>query len=416
MTPAKRWIILAATLLTPGLAAQHEEHPDHVPLERVENLDVAEVLEIVVQHAPSAIEAPVREQQAADFQAQGRSWIAGRPSLYFTLYNDGLLDDQGQVEQEAGLQLPLRRPGEMRAAQEQGERYERELDAWQDNRAWQLAGLLRVALADLEVAETLLQTQKRAVASAEDVFNATQGLFDAGEVARLDLLQAQNLLLTERQSLLEAEAVLVDAERKYTVLTGIQQRPANPHREVLNPREEIDAQHPLLRYLQAQAALAAGTVRQNEIANKGSPQLSIGTRRERSDRFTPYTDALAVSLNIPIGGGSYVSSRTSEARLAQADAEVQLLATRRDLQRMLHEAEHELFVTRQALPLAEQQAGLGEQRSTMARSAFEAGETDLVRVLQAVQEAARSSREYALLQLREQHLIIQYNHFLGVTP
>jgi outer membrane protein TolC len=200
------------------------------------------------------------------------------------------------------------------------------------------------------------------------------------------------------------------------VLTGLQDRPAAPHREQLNALQEIGEQHPLIGYLQSEVTVAASNVRQNEIANKGSPQLTIGSRRERGDRFAPWIDTLAVTVSIPVGGKSYVSSRTSDARRDQADAEMQVLGTRRELQRSLHEAEHELYVTRQALPLAEQQATLGQQRSEMARSAFEAGETNLTQVLLAVQEAARAQREYSLLQLREQHLITEYNHFAGVLP
>jgi cobalt-zinc-cadmium efflux system outer membrane protein len=412
-----QWLLLGAGLsLAPLLAAQHQDHPDHAPLVRVETLAFDDILAAALQHDPSAIESPVRAQQAEDYVAAGNSWIAAPPQLVYNGYHDGPLDSAGQREYQYGVQLPLRRPGEFGDAREQGERYQQQVSAWENSLRWQLAGSLRMALATIEIAETQLHLQEQAVATASSVHEATQRLFDAGAVARLDVLQAENLLLTEQQALLQAEAALVDAEREYVVLTGMQQRPVAPHREQLSALEDIGEQHPLIGYLQTEVAVAASNVRQNEIANKGNPQLMVGTRRERGDRFAPWIDTVAVSVSIPVGGKSFVSSRTSQARREQADAEVDVLATRRELQRSLHEAEHELYVTRQALPLAAQQAQLGEQRSTMARSAFEAGETNLTQVLLAVQEAARVQREYSLLQLQEQHLITEYNHFAGVLP
>jgi outer membrane protein TolC len=402
--------------LAPMLAAQHEDHPDHALLTIVETLSFYDILAATLQHDPSAIEAPVRAQQAEDYVAAGSSWIAGPPQLVYNGFHDPLIDDAGQREYQYGVQLPLRRPGEQRAARAQGEGYERQLSAWESSLQWQLAGSLRMALAAIETAEAQLHLQEQAVATAGSVYAATQRLFAAGAVARLDVLQAENLLLTERQALLQAEAVLVDVEREYVVLTGLQDRPAVAHREQLSMLEDISEQHPLIGYLQSEVTVAASNVRQNEIANKGSPQLTIGSRRERGDRFAPWIDTLAVTVSIPVGGKSYVSSRTSDARRDQADAEMQVLGTRRELQRSLHEAEHQLYVARKALPLAEQQASLGRQRSEMARSAFEAGETNLTQVLLAVQEAARAQREYSLLQLREQHLITEYNHFAGVLP
>jgi outer membrane protein TolC len=304
----------------------------------------------------------------------------------------------------------------MRAVRQQGEQYTQQVDVWQRNLLWQLSGEVRLRLADIESAELALQLESDATAAVQELLDVTQRLFAAGAVPRLDVLQAESLLLTQQQQLLAVEAEMVDAEREYSVLTGLRQRPALPHREALSPLAEPRDDHPWLRYLQSEVAVAEGNVRQSELSNKGSPQLTLGTRRDRGDRFQPYTDALAISLSVPIGGKSHVSSRTSAARMAQVDAEVQLHAARRELQRLLHEAEHALYVTQQTLPLAQQQAELGEQRSAMARAAFSAGELTLLQVLPAVQEAARAQRAWQQLQLREQRQIIEYNQFVGVLP
>jgi outer membrane protein TolC len=396
--------------------AQHEQHPDHTLLEQSAALGFAEVVQAALHNAPRALEAPVRVRQAEAWRDAGASWLAGRPLLVYNLYDDRALDHNGQKESEWGLQLPLRRPGELGAMRRQGEQYTQQSEAWQQSLLWQLSGELRLRLAGIEAAELGLHLEEEATAAAQELLDITRRLFDAGAVARLDVLQAESVLLTQQRELLDAEAALVDAEREYAVLTGLTQRPAKPHRETLSPLVDVPDDHPWLRLLQADVAVAEGNVRQNEISNKGSPQLTVGTRRERGNGLTPYTDALALSLSVPFGGKSYVSAQTSAARLQQVDVEVQLHAARRELQRLVHEAEHALFVTRESLPLAQQQALLGEERHTMARAAFAAGELTLQQVLPAMQEAVRARRELEALQLQEQRLITDYNQYLGVLP
>lgn len=411
-------LLALCCLALPAASAQeqHEEHPDHAHLAEVSDLGFAQIVQAALQNAPRALEAPVRAEQAAAWRDAGDSWLAGRPSLVYNHYDDRSIDDRGQQEFEWGVQLPLRRPGEFAAARRQGEQYTQQSTAWQQSLLWQLAGEVRARLAAIEVAELDLHIEAEATATAQELVGVTRRLFTAGAVARLEVLQAESMLLAQQRALLDAEAALVDAEREYTVLTGLTRRPAEPHREQSSPLLEIPDDHPWLRLLQAEVAVAEGNVRQNEISNKGSPQLTFGTRRERGDRFTPYTDALSLTFSVPFGGKSWVSAQTSAARMQQVDTEVQLHAARRDLQRLLHEAEHSLFVTREALPLAQQEAALGEERSAMARAAFAAGELTLQQVLPAVQEATRARRAWQSLQLQEQRLIADYNQYVGVLP
>lgn len=403
-------------LLAPLALGQHEDHPDHEPLQKDAGLSFADVLHAAVLQAPLSLETPVRAQQAEDQRVAARSWIAGRPALVFSINDDGPLDNAGLQEQEYGLQLPLWRLGEMQANRQLGERYSQQVEAWNSYLQWQLAGELRIVLAEIEAAEVALELEQQATATAAELQAVTEKLLAAGAVARLDLLQVENLLLRQQTALLDAEARLVDAERTYSLLTGLQQRPASPHREALYAEEEITDTHPALVYLQSEVGVAESGVRHSEMITKGSPQLTIGSRRERGDRLQPYTDSVGVSVNIPIGGKSIVAARTSAARREQANAEVALLTARRNLQSSLHEAEHELYVTRQSLPLVEQQAALGEQRRSMAQAAYAAGEITLAQVLTATQEAALATYDLHMLQLQEQQLITEYNQFVGVMP
>lgn len=406
--------LCAAMLAAVPLCAQAQG--GHAPLATSATLDFAAVLEAALAQAPESIEGSVRHEQADAYAAAGKSLIAGRPSLALSYFDDGLTDEHGQVEAQYGVQVPLWRPGERRDAADYGARYQAQVQLWQDALKLDIAGRLRAVLADIHEAEILLALERAATATAEEVLRTSESLFAAGALARVEVMQSRNLLLQQQQRLYTAEAALVDSEIAYEFLTGLDERPAAQHRETQTDAIDITAEHPLLRFLQSDVDVLDGAVRQSEIAAKGNPVLLFGGRRERGDRFTPYTDTVNLALTIPFGGKSYVSSQTSAARRDKVDAEVRYRATQRDLELALHDAEHELFIVRQALPLAREQAALGAERQALARSAFEQAELTLAQVLLAVQEAHAAARELALLEAREQRLVTEYNQLTGILP
>ena len=357
-----------------------------------------------------------RDAQASAWQGMGRGWLANRPSMVASYLDDKRLDNQGQKEIEYGVQLPLWRPGERSDTARLGEDYGRQADLWRQQLRLQLAGQVRGLLADMSESRELLAIEHEATLNAEQVSAATTRLFDAGAVSRLDVMQSQNQLLQQRQREITAEAAMHDAEIVYKMTTGLATRPQSLPTEALSALTEISSEHPVLQYLQSDVAVAAGQLRQTEISAKGSPQMTVGTRREQGNSASPVIDTITLSVQVPFGGKNIVSARTSGARLAQTDAEVAWRAAERQLQLALHEAEHELDVTRQALPLAQEQAAIDAERSVLAQRAFDAGELTLPQVLAAVQEARNSARTLTQLQHREQRLIAEYNQAVGVLP
>src|SRR5690606_33078742 len=265
-------------------------------------------------------------------------------------------------------------------------------------------------------AEVLLDLERQASSDAEELLRVTTALAEAGEVAELDALQARTLLLQQRKNQLQAVAQLIDAERAFTVLTGMVERPTLPFIEKFVAREEVGEDHPLLRFLQAGVSLADAGIRQAEQEARGNPTLSIGGRRERGDAFAPYTDSLNLSVSIPFGGKSFVSSRSSGARRDKVDAEVDYLQARRDLNAVLHEVEHELFLVEESLELSREQADLSDRRAAMASAAFEQGETTLAQVVLALQQARDAARQYRQLELRRERLVGEFNQTIGVLP
>src|SRR5690606_19629165 len=150
----------------------------HAPLAINESLDFATLLEHSLQRAPALLEDPVRRQEAQDWLAAGRSWLAGRPSINLNYFDDSILDDRGQRELEYGLQLPLWRPGERDSALALGQRYEDQVPLWLQALSLELAGQLRTVLADIAEAESLLQLERESTANAEALVDTTRVLFE----------------------------------------------------------------------------------------------------------------------------------------------------------------------------------------------------------------------------------------------
>lgn len=409
------WVGAGLSLMVAAQAALGAQG-DHAPLATSTTLDFAAIFDSALANIPEYQETPVRETQASDYAAAAQRWISGQPSLQMNYYDDSTLDNVGLREFEYGVQLPLWRPGQRQASRQLGERYDAQVEAWKTDLAWVVAGRVRGALAAIAEAELGLNLQTQAVADAQRLVNVTQTLFEAGEVARAELMQAQGLLVEKQADLLQAEAAMVDAERAYSVITRLDVRPVTAHTETLTSQEDIENSHPRLQYLRSGVDLALANVRQSENNARGNPTLTIGTRREQPDRFTTPVSSIGIQLSIPFGGGSYVSAQTSSARRARVDAEVDYLNTYNQLNQALHEVEHDLFISAQEEPLRRTQAELNRERFNMALSAYEVGETTLVQVVMAQQQAQESDRALQSLLRERERLITEFNQLIGVMP
>jgi cobalt-zinc-cadmium efflux system outer membrane protein len=389
---------------------------DHEPLEKNPDLSFSEILNSALENAPEILERDVRRQQVEDYESVSDTWFSGRPSLQLYYIDDQAYGNQGFREMEYAIQLQLKRPSEWRNGRLVSDSYAEQYSAWEQSLRHYITGHVRNSLADIAEAEANLLLEQQATRNSQELVSTTQVLVDSGELARLDLMQAENLLLNQRRIELQAEAMLADAERAYEILTGLQVRPAYVHTEALTELTEISPEQPQLVYLASDIQLAEALILQAQASVRGSPSISIGNRRQRVSDLASDEDGLALSLSIPFGGKNIVASRTSYARRDKADAEVLYQATFLALNQELHEAEHELFITEESILLAGQQSLLSESRWEMTQTAFTQGEISLAQVILAMQEALAARKQYELLLLQRERLITEFNQTVGVMP
>jgi len=389
---------------------------DHEPLEKSSDLSFSDIFDSALGNAPEILERDVRRQQAEDYESISDTWFSGRPSLQLYYIDDQAFDNRGFREMEYAVLLQLKRPSEWGNGRLLSDSYAEQYSAWEQSLRHYIAGHVRKSLADIAEAEANLLLEQQATRNAEELLNTTQQLVNSGELARLDLMQAENLFLNQRRTELQAEAMLVDAERAYEILTGLQVRPDYVHTETLTEQEVISPEQPQLLYLASDIQLAEALVLQAQASVRGSPSISIGSRRQRASDLAPDEDGLALSLSIPFGGKNIVASRTSDARRDKADAEVLYQTSYRALDLQLHEIEHELLISEESILLTEQQSRLSEARWEMAQTAFTQGEISLTQVILALQEALAARKEHELLLLQRERLITEFNQTIGVMP
>jgi len=384
-------------------------------MSRSPRISLASVFEQAIEQAPESVLLQSADEQARAMQALARRWIVGAPSWQTSIVDDRLQTDQGLRELETGLAFDLWLPGQRRDARALGEAYNQRSAAWQRWLKWLIAGRLRTAMAEMETADLALESATEIAQQAERLLDSTRRLQRAGAASELEVIQAETLWLQRQREQMEAATARVNAEREWQQLTGLNVRP-DTHRETPSTLETVPADHPLLALRQSELAIGDGAILAAEREARGSPNLSVGLRRERGDWQQPYINSAAISISIPISSRAVVNAAGSEARAARNESELARIQDLRELNTLLQQTQRELASVNAALPMAQREAELGQRQQQMAQTAFETGEIDLPEVILILQRAYESTLAYQQMLLRQRHLESEYNQIVGVLP
>jgi outer membrane protein, heavy metal efflux system len=361
----------------------------------------------------AAVEARAREADALMDRAD--RWLAATPAVYFDYLSDGPLDDLGQREYDVGLDLPLWRWAERRAARGVGTAVTVESTAAAVTLRWQIVGLLRTSLWDIASAANSLQLARASLEVATELVRVVERRNESGDLPDSDVLLARSAMLEKQTAVLDAEALLLDAERSYKSLTGLDRRPET-FAEPLTEQEDFDDGHPLLALATARVERAQADLDLVDRETRGHPVLTIGPHRQRDPLGTIYSNSLYLGVRVPFGGKSYGAADRARAVRGLADAESERGLLLRQLDLDLHEAEHTLSVTEQSLEIARNRAELSERQWQMGQTAFAQGEIDLRDLLRIQDSASTATHEVARLEIERQRTIAALNQAVGDIP
>jgi cobalt-zinc-cadmium efflux system outer membrane protein len=371
-----------------------------------------------------AVEAAWARQPAARAQSARESELAARrdaanaltpepPSVGIGYRSDQPFQNEGQRELEAEIALPIWLPGQSarRTAVVDAERGQ--LEGTLAAAKWKVAGEVREAYWEARIAEVERALASRKVGEAAALAADVARRVKAGDLARVDLNQAQGAEQSARVAAAEAGLKAFRARQAFEILTGIATVPAVE--ETAGAAPALD-DHPQLASRQRAAATARGKLAQAAEDRRDPPEFALGMRRERGAFDQPYDNSLILKFKLP-----FATDARNRPRIAAANAELIEVQAEYGLERARVAAE--IGVARRGFEQAQTIRELAATRFALAADtqrliarAFTLGEIDLVARLRA--ENDRFDAELGLNRAEAElaRAVSRLNQATGVLP
>lgn len=394
------------------------EHLDEFHIE--EGLTLEEVVNLTYERYPQSALVAAYEEESRALEQRSTSWIAGFPMIYLQYIDDSLISDRGISEIQSGYQIPVWMWGQREASQRVTEEARFASQKYATALKLEIAGLVRNTLWNLRIVENRREIAKQIYEVAQRLTQVVGRRVELGDLSRQDQLLAQGDELEKKTVYLEAEAEVMHARKAYQNLTRMSRAPAQ-FDEIQSKKADLDEQHPSLAAADASVERAQAEVEFTRRSKQGNqPSIMIGTDSTSvaaaGSRARDYGTGTNLVLQIPIGGDNWHAPAVAQANVALNERIVQRETLRRQLEKALHEARHNLEVDSAALVVLEQRRTIAESQIAMSRISFEAGEISLIDYLKiqtGAQSAIRDARERALMVKRDTATL---NQVLGVAP
>lgn len=373
------------------------------------------VIEAALERHPRASVHAAHEQKVEALSQRASSLVAGRPSLDVMYKTDQVGSGDGFREWEAGVTLPLWKPGQRDA--ETRVANDAALAVGQHERGLRLevAGEVREQVWDTALMKNNLKLAAEERDAAAALEKSVSRRVELGEIARSDLLLARDSSLGKQAAYLRAEKVYNDAMRRYRTFTGVEHLPRQ-RGETPAADAAVSDDHPLLA--EAAAAVQEARTRTASVRHRsgGTPELFVGGSGERGTSDEDFNNRLGFIVSVPIGTRAAVKPEIADAELVLAEAQAEYATRARQLQMTFDEARQEMVSVEEEYQLARQQNELAQQSMHMARVAFDAGERSLLELLRVQSLAFAAQRREQELKITRQRAIARFNQAAGVLP
>jgi len=388
------WFSVAAHAAPPGLSA---------------------VVQAGFEHYPQRALSDAIHRQGQAVRQQAASLLADDPAIRLRHENDAWTDSDGFRSWEGGLDLPLWLPGQRDRRNEVANATDREAEAVRQLQYWQVAGEIRELLWSLRIAETGLALARQAADSGTVLENDVNKRFQAGELARTDLILAQKEALARQGDLIAAESTRERLIQQYQAWTGLSELPTDIEEQIA-PAKTLTDTHPALAAARLGTSRARAKRDQIQGEKRANPVLTLGGKSERPVSGASYDTAMTLELHLPLGTKSQAAVRTADAERSLTEASAELARVMRELDTNLQRARVERETAGRSLQLAQRQQALAVEGLRLTQRAFELGESDLFTLLQARAQALTAERDVRLRHLELGRATARYNQALGALP
>jgi outer membrane protein, heavy metal efflux system len=389
-------------------------------------VDLASLFDSAWRQHPLMQTASVRALETQAKLARAGSWLAAPPTVGAGLRTDAITPNarrEGLREIEFEVELPLasaaRRTMQAESARAEGVA----LNASVEVQRWQLAGEVREAFAKLRLAEGDLALAQTDFARSEALAQDTSRRTRAGDVARVDELQANANRAQAQIVLIKAQIDRDSAARALAKLAGLPSAASAPRfalggSERLASDGSLRTNHPLL--VQAERAVDAVRAKLNEVSklSADAPAINFQLANERTKLGGSRSTArVGFSMAFDeMGQHHFRAPASAQARRELAEAESQRVATQRAIEADARIAEAELAAARARLVPANERAKLAVLAAELYEKAFRLGELDLPTRLRVEGERASAQRAAQQAAADVDLAVSRLNQALGLLP
>lgn len=426
---SQRWLVIALLLSAAPLVlakpvvlaepAQHDQSAqhegDHIDELKVNpNLQFHDVLEKTIVRNPMQATLQSREYMVKAKSLIANAMLPSTPAVNVLHQNDTLGSGRGEREWQAELELPVWLPNQRNNRLKVADATQSNVAASRESLRLQVAGLLREAVWDIAFNENnnALATNKLGLASK--LQHDVEKRYQAGEMAKTDAMLAQQETLRAEKEQLRAEAELMHARHRYYLLTGLRELPAS-FEEKQSSLEDY-SQSSIWLEAQSKVGLAETERGLAQIESHENLQVLLNMRRSQGAFDNMSNDSVGVKVRIPFGGDTRAAPIKAAAEMHVGAALTEQDTLRYALETAMHEAEHNLSVSRAELIIVTKQYEIAKESVKLAQKAFQLGETDLVSLMRVQAQTYEAERAFTTRQIQVQWDIAHYNQAVGVLP
>jgi outer membrane protein TolC len=376
--------------------------------------DLRALFDAAWERSVAAQTAEGRRLQAAASRVQADALIAGPPSLELLHRDDRWIDHRGQRESEVSMAVPIWMPGQRSARSDLADAESEEAEAGAGLARLNLAAEVRARVWALAASAGERDALRRRVQIAASLRDDVRRRVAAGDLAKTDLLLAQQDHLAAQALLAEGEARVVQARARLQQATGASALPLRYDEAVGKPGDP--SLHPLWQAAQRTLLRTERQVGYLRESRRDPPEVGISYRADRAGSGQPSDRTIGVFVRIPFATDARNLPR-------ETAAQTELMTARAELQRTERVLRSDIDAATAALSLAEQQLALNQERSaalaeraTLLRKTFDLGEIGLTEALRAQNQALDAEADLARQRARHGLAIATLNQALGVLP
>ena len=395
-----------------GQDASELKHSDELKLNP--KLQLREVLQQTLARNPKLFTLQSRNTWVNAKKNMAESLLPTSPAITVMHSNDSLASNRGEREWQAELELPLWMQNQRNMRTKVADASLAYATLSRENLKLQLAGELREILWLIAYNENNHALAINKLALAKNLQRDVERRYQAGEMALTDVMVVEQDSLRFEKEKLRAEAELKHASHRYFLLTGLHEMPANIE-EQQSPLQDY-SQSSIWAEAQSSLALAETERDLAFIESRENLHLSLNAQSSKGAFDNAANDSVGMKLRIPFGEDARAAPINAAAEMGVGQALSARESLRLELEAAMHEAEHNLEVSRAELALASKQFDIAKKSASLAQKAFQFGESDLVSLLRVQAQTYEAERAYTTRKIQVQWDIARYNQAVGALP